>query len=95
MMAKDEAPKSEPLQETTAGAIVSPEAPTEPLQTSSEAPQEATSDPTSEPQGYTVGTWSGMDNYICGHPQCEYSTVKGEAEIVWHIHDAHPNWEPK
>lgn len=95
MMAKDEAPKSEPLQETTAGAIVSPEAPTEPLQASSEAPQEASANPTPEPQAYTIGTWSGMDNYLCAFPDCQYSTVKGEAEIVWHIHDAHPNWEPE
>jgi hypothetical protein len=95
MMAKDEAPTSEPLQETTAGAIVPSEASTEPLQTSSEAPQEATTDPTAKAQPYTVGTWSGMDNFLCGYPQCEYSTVKGEDEIVWHIHDAHPNWEPK
>jgi hypothetical protein len=58
MMATDEAPKSEPLQETTAGAIVSPEAPTEPPQASSEAPAEDASGSTSEPQAYTVGTWS-------------------------------------
>lgn len=95
MMATDEAPKSEPLQETTAGAIVPSETPTEPPQTSSETPQEATSNLTPEHQAYTVGIWSGMDNFICGYPQCEFSTVKGENEIVWHIHDAHPNWEPK
>jgi hypothetical protein len=95
MMATDEAPTSEPLQETTAGAIVPFEAPTEPLQASSEAAPETTSDPIPKPQAYTVGTWSGMDNYLCGYPQCEYSTIKGEAEIVWHIHDTHPNWESK
>jgi hypothetical protein len=94
-MATDEAPTSEPLQETTAGAIVSPEAPTEPLQASSEAPQEASTDTTSEPQAYTVGTWSGMDNFLCGYPECQYSTVKGENEIIWHVHDAHPHWEPE
>lgn len=95
MMAKDEAQTPEPLQETTQGAIVPPEAPTEPLQASSEAPTEATSDTPPDPQPYTVGTWSGMDNFLCGYPQCEYSTVKGEAEIIWHIHDAHPNWRPE
>jgi hypothetical protein len=38
--------------------------------------------------GYTVGKWSGLPNYICSHAPCQFSTLE-ETAIKEHVFHAH------